>query len=268
VSRRGLLAVGLLVSGACASALREPQPVAAIGGAGVAMVAAAEVDRLLQEGEAAYARRPEVAAVARARELFLAAARADEGRVEGLCGAMRTGAWLVEHEADAAVRDVLATESVELGQWCGRRAPDEPECEYRLALALGQQAREHPATAHDGLARMVALLERAADAAPALDDSGPDRVLALVLLRAPSWPTGPGDPELGLEHAGRAVARVGEAPANQLVLGEALAANGRGTEARAAFARALELALEAARSGDPDASEWRRDAEAWLARPL
>jgi hypothetical protein len=122
------------------------------------------------------------------------AAGADDARVEGLLGAARACAWLLEHEPAAATRQALATTAVQTCQWCTRRAPDNPECEYRLALALGQHAREHPSSARDGLARMVALLTRLAEHAPDLDEAGPDRVLALVLLRAPGWPAGPGDP--------------------------------------------------------------------------
>lgn len=250
---------------ACTSALKEP-PAAVLGGATVAAPAATEVDGMLRDAEAALARRPDADSVERARGLFLAAARADETRVEGLIGAERAYAWQIEHEADARTRQALATAAVQTCQWCTRRAPDDAECLYRLALALGQQARERPATASDGLARMVELLTALAARAPDLDEAGPDRVLALVLLRAPGWPAGPGDAEAGLAHARAAAARRPEWAPNQLVLGEALAKNGAPREARAAYERARSLALEPAAAGDPDAHEWLRDAERALAR--
>jgi hypothetical protein len=244
----------------CTSALKEPVPIVP-----AAAPAAMSVDDELRAAEADFSRRPDGEAVARAREGFLAAAGADETRVEGLLGAMRASAWQVEHEADGARREALAAEAVQLGQWCQRRASGNAECDYRLALAVGQQARERPATAVDGLKVMVGLLERTAAAAPDLDGSGPDRVLALVLLRAPGWPAGPGDPEAGLEHARRAAERAPGFPPNQLVLCEALRAARLSVEARAACARAKVLAADLLARGDPDAAEWLAEAAKTMA---
>jgi hypothetical protein len=260
----GVVAVAAL-TWACTSALREPPPIATIGQSPLTVATAPDVDRLLADAEAAFTNRADPAEVVRARELFLGAAQADEARAEGLLGAMRAIAWLVENEADGTRREGMATQAVQLGQWCERRAPGTPECAYRLALAVGQQARERPATAHDGLKVMVDLLERVAATAPDLDEAGPDRVLALVRLRAPGWPAGPGDPETALDGARRAVARAEAYPPNQMVLGEALEANGLASEARTAYERALALAEARLAAGDPDATGWRRDIERALA---
>ena len=260
-----VLVAAVLLAG-CASALREPPPVAMIGGATAADEAptpgSADIPHLLREAEGCFGRRPDPVEVARARTLFLAAAQADDTRVEGLLGAARVTAWLVEHEADAARRAVLATEAVQVCQWCLHRAADSIECRYRLALALGQQARERPATAADALPRIVTLLEEVVSAAPLLDDAGGHRVLALLLLRAPGWPAGPGDPERGLEHARAAVGLAAEHPPNYLVLGEALGSNGQRQEARAAYRRAEELARRRIAAADTDAAEWAVQAEA------
>jgi tetratricopeptide (TPR) repeat protein len=256
----------IVLASGCASSLREPPPLAALGGPAPAgqIPGAADVDRLLRHAEADLTRRPDTAAVEQARELFLAAARADESRSEGLLGAARATAWLVDHEGDSARRVALATEGVQTCQWCVRRFPASPECRYRLALALGEQARERPATAIDALPRIVALLKEVIATAPHLDDAGGDRVLALVLLRAPGWPTGPGDPDSGLEHARKAVDLAPEYPPNWLALGEALAVTGRHDEARAAYRRAAELAQSRAAAGDPDAAGWAKQAAAGL----
>jgi tetratricopeptide (TPR) repeat protein len=147
---------------------------------------------------------------------------------------------------------------VQAAQLCGDRAPSAAACDYALAIALGQQARERHATGRDGLAKMVAALRRAIASEPRLDGAGPHRVLALVYLRAPGWPAGPGDTEAGLLEAREAVILVPEHPANQLALAEALRRNGRPDEARAAYRHALELARGAA--GDPDAPEWLAEA--------
>jgi hypothetical protein len=264
VRRTGLpvLLVTTALCAGCASALHDPPPLGALGAAtGPArteQITGADVDRTLAEAEAAFARRPDAAAVRGARERFLAAARAEESRVEGLLGAARATAWLIEHDADATRRTALAVEAVQACQWCQRRQPSSIECDYRLALALGQQARERPSTASDALALMVSLLGKVRASAPRLDHAGGDRVLALVLLRAPGWPAGPGDPDAGLEHAGKAVELEPAYPPNLLVLAEALAAVGRRDEASATYARAAEMARAA--SAEPDAPEWVAEA--------
>jgi hypothetical protein len=145
---------------------------------------------------------------------------------------------------------------VQAGQWCRKRDASHPACAYRLAIAVGQQVREHPTTAADGLATMMALLREAAAGDPGLDHGGPLRVLALVLLRAPGWPAGPGDPEEGLRQARAAVAADPEHPPNQLALAEALEKTGAAEEGKAVRARALEEAARRARLGDPDAADW------------
>jgi tetratricopeptide (TPR) repeat protein len=113
---------------------------------------------------------------------------------------------------------------------------------------------------------MNELLRRAAQSDPGLDHGGPHRLLATVLLRAPSWPLGPGDPEAALPEA-QAAARIDPAfPPNQLVLGEALKKNGHQREARAAYERALSLATSPSWAGDPDAPGWADDARKGLRR--
>jgi hypothetical protein len=259
----------LVALAGCASAVREPPPVEAIGGqTGPALTEPTEasgVDALLAEAAAEFARRPDPARASRARELYLSAARADATRTEGLLGAARVGAWLIEHEADAARREALAVEDVQLCQWCDRLASTDPECDYRLAIAIGQQARERPTTALDALPRMVRLLRDVAATAPSLDFAGPHRVLALVLLRAPGWPSGPGDPEEGLAEARRAVTLAPDYPPNQLAHAEALAANSQDGAARAAWEDALRLATTGGASRDPDALDWASEARRGLA---
>jgi hypothetical protein len=166
----------------------------------------------------------------------------------------------IEHERSDRRRAELAVEAVEAGQRCGAVAPGDPACDYALGVALGVQARERPTTVKRGLAAMVQRLEAAAAADPRLDRAGPDRVLALVLVRAPGWPVGPGDPEAGLARARRAVALFPDHAPNQLALAEALLATGGAGEGQAAAQRGLELAEKAAAAGEEDADAWVREA--------
>jgi len=250
----------LVLLGACASALHEPRP---IGDLAPGEARGRSADELVRAATAAWERRAQPGQAARAQALFLDAAAADEKRVDAVLGAMRALSFRIEHERGVARGD-LAAEEVELGQWCQRRAPQNPECDYRLAIALGQQARERSSTGKDALGRMVALLHTIIARTPTLDSGGPHRMLALVLLRAPSWPVGPGDPEEALGEARAAVQLFPNAPDNQLALAEALAANGSTAEARAAYARALALATAARAAGDLDAPRWMKEAQEGL----
>ncbi len=252
----------ILLAG-CASSLRPPPPVGTLGAGkqpGAAELQAGDVPGLLEQAATLFARRPDVTAVTQARESYLAAARADESRVEGLLGGVVTGAWLIEHSTDSGRRRELSTAGVQLAQWCRERAPERIDCDYRLALALGQQARERPATAADALPRITALLAKVIAAAPELDDAGGHRVLALVLLRAPAWPIGPGDPAEGLTQASAAERLAPSYPPNLLALSEALARNGSRDEALATCGRAEQAARERLAAGDPDAGEWLEQA--------
>jgi hypothetical protein len=251
----------LLLVAACSSATHEPPPVATIApGHGNGRTA----KQLLADANAAWARRGEPGQAEVAQGLYLDAAVADEHRADALLGAMRALSFRIEHE-DVS-RGALSEREVELGQWCQRRAPTEPECDYRLAIALGQQARERPSTGKDAMGKMVDLLHRAIARAPSLDAGGPHRVLALLLLRAPGWPVGPGDSEAALAEARAAEQIAPAAPQNQLVLGEALAANDQASDAREAHRKALRLATAAHEAGDPEAAGWLAEAKAALAK--
>lgn len=267
VLRRTGCVVALCVLAACTSALKEPPPVAELGAPGAQQT----VENLgpgdvLAHADLEFAKMPDPAAVERAQELYLEAARFEDAPVESYLGAARATAWLIEHTDDGARRKELATRGVQIGQWCRRLYPSVSECTYRLALAVGQQARERAATATDGLDVMVELLHEVIAEAPELDFAGGQRVLALVLVRAPGWPTGPGDPEYALEFAEAAVEAFPDYPPNQLVLGEALLDNDRREEAKLTLERGIELARASFAAGDPEAADWISQAEEALAK--
>ncbi len=261
--RAGPLAAWCILLGGCAPALREPPTVVAL--AGEVRHAAGEVDRLLGEALQLHEELT-LESVRRASSTWLAAAAADPSRIQGLSGSARANAWLAGHEPLAADRGAAARKAVQSAQLCAQTAPGSPVCDYWLALALGVQARERRSTAHDALPRIVELLERVVAERPDLEHAGPHRVLALVLVRAPGWPTGPGDPDLGLEHAREAVAREPGYPPNPLCLAEALAAVGEREASRQALERSAVLAREWLDSGDRRAGQWLEEIEAARSR--
>lgn len=260
--RVGALVLLAAASGACVPALREPPSIGELAGGGERRPV--EVDRLLADAAEQFARRTPKT-VRRASNLWLDAAAADPSRLDGFVGAARSRVWLGVREDTASERLAAARSAVQAAQLCLARAPDDPECSYWLAVSLGVQARERPTTAHDALPRIIALLDDVAAREPLLDSGGPHRVLALLFLRAPGWPTGPGDAELALAHARSAVAVAPDYPPNLTALAEALAARGERRGSREQYERAATLAREWI-DRDPDAREWLDEAEGRLRR--
>ena len=142
---------------------------------------------------------------------------------------------------------------------CVDSAPQSAGCLYERALALGRDARDHPTQAGALLTSMLDSLAGAESADPAYDEAGPARVRALVLIRAPGWPLGPGDAEAGLVAARRAVSLRADYPPNQLALAEALRKNGDANGAREAYGRARALAQADLQSAERD--DWLRQAD-------
>lgn len=258
-----LLAMGVILAagGGCVPALRQAP--ALQDGSDPASPSEAEAG--YREAVRLYASREEDP-VRRAGELLRAGAGALQDPLPALLVLAELRVWQVEHEPDPELREDLATRAVHAGQWCMEVAPDSPACRYRLAIAVGVQARERPGTGLDAMPIMLELLQAAGSEDPGLDHGGPDRVMALLYLRAPGWPSGPGDADLGYQHAVAAAEIDPVHPPNRLVLGEALEALDRESEAIAAYVEARRLAGEQQESGGRDAREWLEESEAALNR--
>jgi len=264
MSRSAALVAALaMVTGGCARALAPVDAGSALGTADRANADPDAARLLMQAAETAFAQRPELAQVREAERLWLQAAVTDATATEPIIGAVRAQVWLAENDPDRDRRRATATESVSTAQWCSRRDPANPSCSYWLALAVGVQANQRRGTAIDGLEVMVRALHSAIERDERTDHAGPHRVLALVLLRAPGWPTGPGDPDTGLVHAERAVALFPDFAPNWLALGEALRDTDRSARSLAAYRCALQAAGK--QEGHPDAPGWTEEAQVALA---
>jgi hypothetical protein len=176
-------------------------------------------------------------------------------RVEAISAAARHS----EHEPDSKVRAQLAEDASREAEACLAVEPQAAACLYGHALALGLEARSHPAHAGEWLGKMLTELTAAEAADPGYDQAGPARVRALVLTRAPGWPLGPGDPAAGIVAAQRAVTLRPQYPPNQLALAEALAKSGDAQAAHEAYQRARAAALAQPAAADRD--EWLREAD-------
>jgi hypothetical protein len=179
--------------------------------------------------------------------------------VEQLAAAVAADARRSDLETDSKIRAQLAAHASQNAQACLARAPQAAACLYYQCVALGLKARAHPLQANEALKSMLDALSSAEAADPAYDQAGPARVKALVLIKAPAWPLGPGDPDAGLAAARRAVALRPDHPPNVLALAEALAKTGDTHGALDAYRGARDLAAGLPPSSDRD--DWLNQAD-------
>jgi hypothetical protein len=179
-----------------------------------------------------------------------------------LAASIASAAQRSDHEPEARIRAQLAEAAQRDAAACIQAAPQAAACLFGRGVALGLEAKEHPTRAPTLLTDMLESLARAEVADPYYDDAGPARVQALVLIRAPGWPLGPGDPERGLAAALRAAALRPAYPPNLLALAEAQSKTGAMNDARASYMRARDAAGKL-----PDSAaraDWLREAERGL----
>ena len=184
--------------------------------------------------------------------------------VEALAAAIDSDARRSDVTSDSRIRVELATEAGRDAESCMAREPANVVCLYGSAVALGLEARAHPTHAGELLRTMLERLAGAEAADAGYEHAGPTRVRALVLLRAPGWPLGPGDPDAGLAAARRAAALRPEYPPNHLALAEALAKTGDANGSRKSYEQARDLAQALPPAGDRDG--WLREADQGLRR--
>jgi len=197
--------------------------------------------RLLREGDAAWERRDAPDAPGRARLAYWRAAAAQPSLYEAYWKAARASIPVGEQSVGTQARAAAFERGARTAQLGIGLEPSRAEAHYYYALNLGLLAREHPSSGIESIKAMIAHLQQALAADEGLDQAGPQRTLALIYLRAPGWPASVGDEEEGLAQARLAAAGAPDYPMNQVVLAEALLANGLDEEARAAIARAHAL---------------------------
>jgi tetratricopeptide (TPR) repeat protein len=169
-----------------------------------------------------------------------------------------------DRESDAKLRGDLADDAMNNAKACVDRFPQTGPCLYVRAIGLGLQARAHPADAIGLLNDMLKDLGSAEDLDPNFDHAGPSRVRALVLLRAPAWPLGPGDADSALEWARRAVMLQPQYPPNLLTLAEAQTKTDDARGATESYTQARKLAD--AMPETADRADWLRQADEGLGR--
>jgi tetratricopeptide (TPR) repeat protein len=189
---------------------------------------------------------------------------ADSGTLDQYATAIKANSDRSDHESDGKVRADLAAQSNSMADDCLALNAQAAPCQYGKALATGMEARAHPTQALGLLKSMLQNLDAAAATNPNYDKAGPSRVRALVLIRAPGWPLGPGDTDAGLEAARKAVSLQPDYPPNALALAEALSKTGDAKGAHESYQHALDLA-QAAPAG-PERDGWVHEAEEQLGK--
>jgi hypothetical protein len=184
--------------------------------------------------------------------------------VADLAAAIAAVSQRSDHESDSKVRGELAAEATRDAEACLAREPQAAACLYGHAVALGLETKAHPTRVGELLNNMLQALASAEAVDPNYDQAGPARVRALVLIRAPGWPLGPGDTDAGLAAARRAVTLQPQYPPNLLALAEALAKTGDANGARESYARARDAAQALPATADRDG--WLREADQGLQR--
>lgn len=184
--------------------------------------------------------------------------------VEDLAAAIAADSQRSDHESDSKIRGELASEASRAAEACLAREPQAAACLYGHAVALGLEARAHPTRAGSLLNSMLEALASTEAVDPNYDEAGPSRVRALVLIRAPGWPLGPGDADAGLVAARRAVTLRPRYPPNLLALAESLEKTGDAHGALEAYARARDAAHALPATADRDG--WLREAERAMQR--
>jgi hypothetical protein len=184
--------------------------------------------------------------------------------VEQLAAAVAADARRSDTESDSKIRDQLAADAIQSAQACLEREPQAAACLYYAGVALGLKARAHPLQANEALKSMLDKLNSAEVADPVYENAGPARVKALVLIKAPAWPLGPGDPDAGLAAARRSVALRPSYPPNVLALAEAMAKTGDSHGASDAYRGARDLIQSLPPSQDRD--DWLHQADQALSK--
>lgn len=130
---------------------------------------------------------------------------------------------LAERQPPGADREALAAEGVKLAERslkAGGKA--DAAVHYYLAANLGLAINDHPVQAADNLHRLEDELSLAVKLSKSVDQGGPLRLLGMLYLKAPPWPTGIGDGDKALALLKESVDQYGNHPLNHLFYAEAL----------------------------------------------
>lgn len=152
---------------------------------------------------------------------------------------------LAVRDADPARREQLAAEGVRFAEdalMLGANGVG--VVHYYLAANLGLAVRDRLDVALTSLPRLEREMKRAVELSPEVDDGGPLRLLGMLYLKAPPWPSGIGDGDKALDLLKQAVDRHPGHPLNHLFYAQALwevEGDSAAAQAKSEFATGLKL---------------------------
>ncbi len=130
---------------------------------------------------------------------------------------------LAERQPHGPDREALAAEGVKLAERAmASGGKEDAAVHYYLAANLGLAINDHPVQAAENLHRLEEELSLAVKLSKAVDQGGPLRLLGMLYLKAPPWPTGIGDGDKALALLKESVDSYGNHPLNHLFYAEAL----------------------------------------------
>jgi len=133
----------------------------------------------------------------------------------------------------------------------------DPEAAYLYGINLGLHIQAKGLFAVSKLPAMIDALEIACKK-PSIEMGGPLRALGILYLKAPSWPSGPGDTDLALELLEESVKKYPGHPQNHIFFAEALFDDGNRQKALTELVLAEKLSLPEL-WGTEYASRWKRE---------
>jgi hypothetical protein len=107
-----------------------------------------------------------------------------------------------------------------------KSAPERVEGHYYRAAFLGFRAQLQEVGGLDILPQIIESGRRAMEIDETYSDAAPLMLMGMVLVQAPAWPHGVGDPEEGIELLQRGV-EISDYPLNRLILGKGLLIDGQ-----------------------------------------
>lgn len=135
----------------------------------------------------------------------------------------RIALHLAERRPPGPDREALASEGVTLAERALKSGGDgDAGTHYYLAANLGLAINDHPVQAAENLHRLEQELTTANQISKAVDSGGPLRLLGMLYLKAPPWPSGVGDGDKALAYLKEAATSFDQHPLNHLFYAEAL----------------------------------------------
>ena len=178
--------------------------------------------------------------------------------------AARAALWLEEFGGDSPDRRQLAETGYRHARAAIAKNGLPAEYHFIAGALLGMQMELALVPNLSDLKTVHEHMSRAVELDVSFEQGAPLRALGMLLIRAPAWPSGVGDPETGLEHLERAARLFPAFPANFLYLAEGYLALDRPADAATALRKARDL-LAKEDWGTPG-EVWRKQADKLTAR--